>query len=375
MIAVTGHSSNRRVLLPVRASWSLMQALVLGVCLSGCSSGLSDYLEPQDPTTGGPAKLTLAEAGISRIYFTDNDGGISLRSEDTVVQITPGGDPAFPLLAPTADRLVYDRRGDRPNVSVIQTDGRNDWIIRVEGGAHSLGWSADGERLLFSTPESPYNLYTTRPDDTDRLEIATSKRPIDAAWSTDGTQIAFTLATSPESPAQIVIADPMGQNARQVTSDLRSKSLPSWSVDDTLISFVSFDPSGGEVYSVSILALDDPMAKVVDVAQEGPLFEGIVPFTRPYWAPFAPIVAFSTIKSATLARIDFVDTRGGERRQVTDGEFGDIMLDWSPRRGWVAFARGIETSWFLVMARITGGASDQFILGPNRWAGYAVDWN
>lgn len=60
---------------------------------------------------------------------------------------------------------------------------------------------------------------------------------------------------------------------------------------------------------------------------------------------------------------------------MTDGEFGDIMLDWSPRRGWVAFARGIETSWFLVMARITGGASDQFILGPNRWAGYAVDWN
>jgi hypothetical protein len=83
----------------------------------------------------------LVEAGISRIYFTDNDGGISLREDDAVVQITPGGDPAFPVLSPTADRLVFERRGERPSVGVIGTDGRDSWVIRPEGGARSLVWS------------------------------------------------------------------------------------------------------------------------------------------------------------------------------------------------------------------------------------------
>jgi hypothetical protein len=139
--------------------------------------------------------------------------------------------------------------------------------------------------------------------------------------------------------------------------------------------FVGYDPTGGGVYSVSTLVLNDPAAAVVDLAQEAALFEGTIPFTRPIWSPFAPIVAFSVFESAALARIEFVDTRDGTRREVTDGVFGDVLLDWSPRRGFLVFARHVETAWFLVMARITNDGSDQFIMGPQKWGGFAVEWD
>ena len=318
-MSVSGHYRICRVPVFAGAPWSLVRSLALALCLVGCSSGIN---------------------------ITDNDGGISRREDETVTQITPRGDPAFSLLAQTADLLTYERRGDRPNVGVIGTDGRNDWLIRPEGGAHALSWSANSARILISTPEPPYRLYTTRPDDTGHVEIATSERPIDAAWSADESRIAYTVAVTPDASPQLVLADATGQNVRQLTHDPRSKSLPSWSADDAMISFVGFDVSGGGFYSVSILVLDDPGLEVVDLAREASLFEDFVPFTRPTWASFAPIVAFSVLKSSTLARIDFVDTRDGVRRQVTDGSFGDILLDWSPGRGFVSFARHIEMSWF-----------------------------
>lgn len=98
---VSGHYRICRVPVFAGASWSLVRSLAQAVCLVGCSSGINNYLEAPDKGHRGFPKLTLAEAGISRIFLTDNGGGISRREDETVTQITPGGDPAFSLLAPT----------------------------------------------------------------------------------------------------------------------------------------------------------------------------------------------------------------------------------------------------------------------------------
>ncbi|MFT5366518.1 MAG: hypothetical protein ACI8V2_001465, partial [Candidatus Latescibacterota bacterium] len=65
----------------------------------GCSGGVDNYLVPSDAAVGGPAKQTLPEAGIVRIYFTDDDGGISVRENNAEFQLISGGDPAFPILS------------------------------------------------------------------------------------------------------------------------------------------------------------------------------------------------------------------------------------------------------------------------------------
>ena len=124
--------------------------------------------------------------------------------------------PDFPRISPDGKRVVYVR-----NFMDIMKDRRrsNLWIINSDGTEHrpltsgkyndsSPRWSPDGMRLLYvSTSGGTPQLYC-RWMDSGQTAILTdvTATPTNAAWSPDGTAIAFAMEV-PE-PAKPFVAPP-----------------------------------------------------------------------------------------------------------------------------------------------------------------------
>ena len=337
----------------------------------GCGSDVENYLTPpQEGQIGGSGYLTLPAAGIRRIYFTNREGGISVRENNTEFELLPGREsPAFPLLSPSGQHLAVVRQNE--SLSIVSSDLADEHLILPADTPHALVWSPDSRQLLFSTAHPPYQLFLT--DFDNRLLLATSDTPIDMAWSADSRQIVYT-GTDETAVSQVFIIGTDGQNLQQITRDNRPKTLPSWSRDGTRLTFVSFEAGSGGVYRLMMQNLI--RNNLIELAFESSLFDGTFPFGAQLWSPSGRFLGFSVFGDRGLSRIEFIDMQDQSRWVVTHAQFGDRLLTWSPWRGFLIFARRIEFNWFLVMKRITGEpGSEQFIMGPQKWPGYAIDWD
>ncbi|MCZ6632488.1 MAG: hypothetical protein O7G87_03720 [bacterium] len=358
-------------------SFLAVRALVLLVGLLGCGSEVDNYLTASTGgRIGGSSYLTLPEAGIRRIYFTNNEGGVSVRENNAEFELIPGEtSPAFPLLSPNGARLAVVRRGEKPSLSTMSADLADNYLVLPTTEPHAMAWSPDSRRLLFSTTLPPYQLFTADFDDSNRLLLADSEVQIDAAWAPDGRQVVYT-GTDGDGVAQVFTVGADGQGRRQITGGERPKSRPSWSSDGTRLTFVSFEAGSGGVYRLAMVDLTRGNGDVVELAFEASLFDQTFPFTEQRWSPFGRFLGFSVFTEKERSRVEFIDMQDQSRWMVTDAKFGDRLVDWSPRRGFLVFARQIEFDWFLVMKRITGEPdSEQFILGPQKWPGYSVEWD
>ena len=349
----------------------LFALLVCFFFCSGCGSDVENYLTPpQEGQVGGGGYLTLPAAGIRRIYFTNHRGGISVRENNTDFELLPGREsPAFPLLSPSGQHLAVVRQNE--SLSIVSSDLADEHLILPTNSPHAIVWSPDSRQLLFSTTHPPYQLFST--DFDNRLLLATSDTPIDMAWSANSRQVVYT-GTDGNAVSQVFIIGTDGQNAQQITRGDRPKSLPSWSRDGTRLTFVSFEAGSGGVYRLMMRNLIRD--NLTELAFENSLFDGTFPFGAQLWSPSGRFLGFSVFGEIGFSRIEFIDMQDQSRWVVTHAQFGDQLLTWSPWRGFLIFARRIEFNWFLVMKRITGEpGSEQFIMGPQKWPGYAVDWD
>jgi Tol biopolymer transport system component len=351
----------------------LLALLICFFIYSGCGSDVENYLTPpQEGQVGGSGYLTLPAAGIRRIYFTNLEGGISVRENNAEFELLPGSEsPAYPLLSPSGQHLAVVRQN--ASLSIVRTDLADEHLILPADSPHAMVWSPDSRRLLFSTAHPPYQLFATDFDNKNQLLLATSDTPIDMAWSADSRQVVYT-GTDENAVSQVFIIGTDGQSLQKITWRNRSKSLPSWSRDGTRLTFVSFEAGSGGVYRLMMWDLNQN--NMTELAFESSLFDGTLPFGAQLWSPNGRFLGFSVFGERGLSRIEFIDMQDQSRWVVTRAQFGDRLLSWAPWRGYLIFARRIEFNWYLVMKQITGEpGSEQFIMGPQKWPGYAVDWD
>ena len=354
--------------------FELLFALLICFFISfGCGSDVENYLTPpQEGQIGAGGYLTLPAAGIRRIYYTNREGGISVRENNAEFELLPGGEsPAFPLLSPSGQHLAIVRQNE--SLSIVSSELADEHLILPANSPHAMVWSPDSRRLLFSTAHPPYQLFSTDFDNSNQIRLATSDTPIDMAWSADSRQVVYT-GTDENAVSQVFIIGTDGQSLQQITRGNRPKSLPSWSRDSTRLTFVSFEAGSGGVYRLMMWNLN--RNNMTELAFEISLYDGTFPFGAQLWSPSGRFLGFSVFGERGLSRIEFIDMQDHSRWVVTHEQFGDRLLSWSPWRGYLIFARRIEFNWFLVMKRITGEpGSEQFIMGPQKWPGYAVDWD
>lgn len=148
--------------------------------------------------------------------------------------------------------LGYDMR------LVDRESGEVRSLLLTPADEKPLAWSPDGRYLAFgfglgSGREEAYwhaiGVYDVAGDSIAFLrESGKESGRTNAAWSPDGTRIAF--VTGPESSLEIAVMDADGSNLRLVTAGNVAVSLPIWSPDSRRILFAAGDEGGRDLYSV-----------------------------------------------------------------------------------------------------------------------------
>ena len=201
------------------------------------------YVRGGFPRVGG-ASWTLAHLVVMNVDGTDW----------RPVPSTPSGVDVNspPAWSPNGKQIAFVARGGSPSdteVYVVDVDKRrgitttnvSQYVWRDE----RFSWSPDGEWIAFqSNRDGPWDIFKAKPDGThltrltNRLNIA----PAGVWWSPDGQHIAFVLnPTNPgELPGDLYLTRPDGSDQVQLTTHGRVSGQVAWSPDSTLLAFVSF---------------------------------------------------------------------------------------------------------------------------------------
>lgn len=174
-----------------------------------------------------------------QVYTMRPDGSERLQRTGT---ISPTMSDLYPEWSPDGRRIAY---------STIAYSGI--WAIDLDGSAPQrlgpdesmpgytgpLDWSPDGTSFLIEG----WGIMQLKTDGTLIKRLTEHEYDRDAAWSPDGSQIAFVRHSGAwvDTPANIFVMNADGSNLRQLTTTPAIRQNPRWSPDGTRIVFASAD--------------------------------------------------------------------------------------------------------------------------------------
>ncbi len=217
-----------------------------------------------------------------------------------------------------ADSLIVFQSDGR--VRTILPDGTTSSVVTSEtpDGQEHPDWSRDGKRIVFETQSS--QLWTVNSDGSDPVAAYECVSPCqalqDAAWSPDGTEIAFVVAESEDgattSRAAIVALNLATGDVRTIYADTSGTVWlyhPRWSGDGQSIvfeedKFASNLLSEEETTSmaVAVVPTQGATAPKYLVTLSGP-FEG-PGAPDPDWSPVDDLIVFSRDDNLSTIRAD-----------------------------------------------------------------------
>jgi TolB protein len=255
-----------------------------------------------------------------RIAFS-GDGGISVMDADGAnisLLVADGSDPTW---SPDGDRIAF-ACGDA--ICVVRSDGSEVAQLTDPHPARDSApaWSPDGEWVAFTrsyldpTDEDVTHLFVMRTDGTGSVDLASVLGYTEAAWSPDGSEIAFAgRADRNERSWEIFVMNGDGTGLTRLTRDDAIDSASVWSPDGTRIAFTRvvgngdadiwvMNADGSDMTRVTSDPVDetDPAWQPVPVEQASPN-----PMETPTPSPAPEAVVGETLEVGEASALLYAD--------------------------------------------------------------------
>lgn len=312
-------------------------------------SGLPKALRvPPGPCCVPAIAFESARAGNLEIYLVKADG-----SSLTQLTFHQAADrhpaPAFNGL-----RLAFESNRDDPNfltcglrgnpnclfqIYVMNIDGSNIRALTSGGGSkEDAAWSPDGTHIAFdSTADDPdplncglsghpaciVNIYVMRADGTDVVRVTQSSSNNPAAnthpqWSPDNTRLAFVSNRDGNEEIYTTKADGTGQT--RLTSDPTVDEHPTWSSDGLFIMWDTNRDGHYQIYKMNI-----------DGSAQTRITNTLVDDRYVYWCPSCTDrIAFASNRDGVTFSVYTMNSDGTDQVRVTTPRQGSTAPDLMP---------------------------------------------
>jgi dipeptidyl aminopeptidase/acylaminoacyl peptidase len=244
-------------------------------------------------------------------------------------------------------RLAYEARsGATLNIFTIQPLAvrPEDHTRLTSSGAidRDAAWSSDGDQIAFmSQRDGNAEIYRMNADGTGQRRLTTDPAfDADPTFSPDGTQLAFTSTRDGNPEIYVMAVDGSGQ--RRLTFDPATDLEADWSPDGTRIAFESDRDGNMEIYAMN------PDGGAVTRLTFNPEVD-----VDPSWHPDGTRIAFVSGAGGGLEIFNLRPGTAG-RTQLTRGASDAHFPAWSPDGEQIAFTRSEETRVMKADARGIG---------------------
>ena len=192
---------------------------------------------------------TSIAAYVQNLWRVDSDG----RRRPERIEVAGLG-ARKPAIAPSHNRLVFERRVHDPDIYLFKPNSLPRAVITTSFADFNASFSPDGTRIVYASSRSgeTADIWVSAADGSTSRQLTHEKSAYNAAprWSPDGRAIAFVSRTV-DGQSQIWTVDPEGGHRRQITKSAGEHNYPSWSRDGGWIYFSKDDGAGVDIWRIA----------------------------------------------------------------------------------------------------------------------------
>jgi Tol biopolymer transport system component len=264
--------------------------------------------------------------------------------------------------SPATGTILFTRECEEPGIYAIEVDGSNERRIIKKTGSREAAWSPDGTQIAFQaltcdpcTTEDTSDLYLLNIADSTQIKLLGDSHPYRRpSWSPDGTHIAF-------SNGAVYTLD-MSSSAK---TRLHTGVAPAWSPDGTRIAFVALGQD--EEIPPQIFVMHADGSHVTQITQNK-YFNA-----EPHWSPDGSRIVFFSDRDGNID-VYVMHADGSNEMRLTDDPATDYFPVWSPDGSRIAFSSDRNGNLDIYIMNDVDGSQVTRLTDNESASDYVSDW-
>ena len=312
------------------------------------------------PEQGPLGQVTVSLAPANRFAGTTNAGGYRFDNvAPGAYTVSLSGLPAYcsPVSAEPATvvsgattvvdfsarcpRIAFtSRRTGDHEIWTMNNDGTGQRQVTTLGLSTEAAWSPDGSRIAFFGPSAPNlgDIFTIHPDGTGLTQITHTGLDYEPGWGPDGSRMVFTSSRDDNTSSlggEIYVMNADGSGQTRISNDDYEDLDGAWSPDGSKIAYARWDTDVSDERNHMQIFVMNP-----DGSGQTPLTDLSSNSSAPAWSPDGSRIAFSSDRSGAR-EVWVMNAGGGNPVRLTISPAGGFSSRpaWSPDGSRIAFTQ------------------------------------